>query len=125
MAYARDGLLAYAADRFGVKPDYPWEKYPGYAVLRHRDSGKWFALLAPVPGDKLGLADPAPVEVVNLKCDPRMIGSLILNEGFAPAYHMNKLYWISVLLNGRVSDGQIEDLLDMSYALTENGRKRP
>ena len=27
---------------FDIKPDYPWEKFPDYAALRHKENQKWF-----------------------------------------------------------------------------------
>ena len=36
-----------------------------------------------MPGDE-------SIDVVNLKCDPLLIGSLRSEPGFFPAYHMNK-----------------------------------
>ena len=48
-----------------------------------------------------------------------MIGSLRLEQGFFPAYHMNKDKWISVALDGSVDDEQLMFLLDMSFELTD------
>ena len=56
--------------------------------------------------------------VVNWKCDPILIGSLRKENGFFPAYHMNKASWITVALDGSVPDEQIKMLLDMSYNAT-------
>lgn len=41
-----------------------------------------------------------------------------MNPGFFPAYHMDKTHWITVALDGTVSDDDIMMLLDMSYELT-------
>ena len=60
-----------------------------------------------------------------MKCDPLLIGSLLMEDGFYPAYHMNKQYWITILLNAGVEDKKIAALLEMSYELTESrGKKR-
>ena len=58
------------------------------------------------------------IDVVNLKCDPILTGSLRSDKGIFPAYHMNKSNWISVALDGSVSADKIKMLLDMSYELT-------
>lgn len=39
--------------------------------------------------------------------------------GFLPGYHMNKKYWITMLLDGTVSEAKILDFLDMSYDLID------
>ncbi len=72
---------------------------------------------------KFGFDDEKIIQVINLKCDPLMSGSLRLQEGIYPAYHMNKNSWISVFLDGSVDIEQIEFLIDMSYTLTSPKRK--
>lgn len=105
-------------DRYSVEPDYPWIKYPNFEVFRHNSNQKWFALVMDVPKNKLGLQDGETLDIVNLKCDPILIGSLLNEEGFFPAYHMSKNSWITVALDGSASDDKIEMLLDMSYEAT-------
>ena len=46
-----------------------------------------------------------------------MIGSLLIQPGFHPAYHMNKDKWISIRLDGSVLEEEIKSLIDMSYEL--------
>ena len=41
-----------------------------------------------------------------------------------PAYHMNKLHWITVLLDGAVPDEKVYDLLEMSYMATASSKKK-
>ena len=106
------------SEMYGVSPDYPWAKYPSYAVFRHTGNRKWFALFADVPKEKLGLSGKESLDVLNVKCDPLLIGSLRKEAGFFPAYHMNKASWISIALDGTVSDETIQRLLDLSYTLT-------
>ena len=48
-----------------------------------------------------------------------MIGSLLSQKGFYPAYHMNKEKWISILLETPGMEEMTEGLLDMSYGLTQ------
>ena len=66
---------------FGVEPEYPWPDEPGYAVLRHPDNRKWFAVVMDVPRDKLGLSGTDALTVVNLKGDPLLIGMLHSRPG--------------------------------------------
>lgn len=71
-----------------------------------------------VNSKKLGLQEDKTVDVLNILCDPMMIASLRMKEGFFPAYHMNKENWISILLDGAVSADEIKPLLELSYQLT-------
>ena len=52
-----------------------------------------------------------------------MTGSLLSQKGFLPAYHMNKNYWISILLNDSVPDSEILPLLELSYDSVAPKRK--
>lgn len=106
----REKLLTYASETYGTQPEYLWAKTPDAAVLRHRSNAKWYGLIMNVP--KFG------GDILNVKCDPLLADSLIEKSGYAPAYHMNKTHWITVLLNGQVSFDEICRLLDFSYQLT-------
>ena len=108
----------YIFDVYGVTPDFPWESNPTFAVYRHSNNRKWFALVMDIPKSRLGLREDGMIDVVNLKCDPVLIGSLRSEKGIFPAYHMSKDKWISVALDGSASDEQIKMLLDMSFELT-------
>ena len=71
-----------------------------------------------VPKSKLGLPGQQPVDIVNLKCDPILIGSLRAEPGFYPAYHMNKENWITAALDGSTPEDKLRLVLDMSYTAT-------
>ena len=109
-------VLEYAEEHFGAKPEYLWKNSEN-AVLRHR-SGKWFAVLITVKREKLGLSGEGSIEIVDLKCDSVLIGSLLRDTGYYPAYHMNKEHWVTVLLDGTVSGEEIIPLLTLSFNLT-------
>ncbi len=114
----RDQFIQYVIDQYGVEGEYLWAKYPNYCVFRHLNNRKWFAAVMDIPRNKLGLESIEILDVVNVKCDPILIGSLRREPGFFPAYHMNKASWITVALDGSVPDEQIKMLLDMSYDAT-------
>lgn len=114
----RAELTQYILEAYGTEPDRPWARYPNYEVFRHGGSRKWFALAMDIPGAKLGLAGEGAVDIVNLKCDPRMTGSLRTEPGFFPACHMNKEAWITAVLDGSVPAEKLKALLDLSYELT-------
>ncbi len=57
----------------------------GIVFLRHKNNKKWFALVVESQcKKKLGLQEDKTVDVLNIKCDPMMIGSLRMKEGFFP-----------------------------------------
>jgi len=120
----RETVQRFLQEQYGAEPEYLWARYPEYAVFRRQDSRKWFAVLMNVPKKKLGLEGEEAAEVLNLKCDPMLIGALRKNPAFLPAYHMSKENWITVLLDGSVSLEELEPLLDMSYGLAVKGNSK-
>ena len=53
---------------------------------------------------------------INLKCDPEK--AFELREKYPvvqPGYHMNKKYWITVMVDGSVSDLLLREWIDHSY----------
>ena len=114
----RNELEAFIMETYNAEADYPWRKSPNHAVFRHCSNRKWFALIMDVPKNKLGLQGEELLDVVNLKCDPILIGSLRGEPGFLPVYHMSKDNWITVALDGSAPDDKIKMLLDMSYRAT-------
>lgn len=77
-----------------------------------------------VPKAKLGIGGDGFLDIVNFKCNLFLIDSLLSEEGFYPAYHMNKANWITVALDGSVSDDRIKMLLDVSFESTLNKKDR-
>jgi predicted DNA-binding protein (MmcQ/YjbR family) len=121
----RQTVFDYIKKKYGVSPEYPWRKYDGNAVFRHSDNNKWFALVMNVPRNKAGLPGADDADLINLKVDDMFFRDLILQEdGIMPAYHMNKLHWISVLLDGTVPEEKVFDLIDMSFLATASAKKR-
>lgn len=114
----REELKQFIHDNYSTDPDYPWEKYPLNAVFRHNGNKKWFALIMEVSKRSLRLPEDGLIDVVNFKCDPVLIGSLITEPGFFSAYHMNKNSWITAALDGSADEDRIRMLLDMSYDAT-------
>jgi predicted DNA-binding protein (MmcQ/YjbR family) len=41
-----------------------------------------------------------------------------------PGYHMNKRHWNTVILDGSIPRGEIERMVDNSYALVVRGLRR-
>ena len=112
-------LEDYIFEEYGVKPE---SQIPLGCINRafvHSDNKKWFALLMNVPYRSIGIQKNGYVDILNLKCDPVLIKSLIKRRGFQPAYNMNNDEWITVLLDGSVTRNEIEALLAASYDLTK------
>lgn len=99
---------SYLLSKPEAQEDFPFG--PEVAVLKVR--GKMFATLSQEKGEGR----------MNLKCDPDQ--ALALRDIFSaviPGYHMNKKHWNTVLLDGSIPVGEIQRMIDHSYALVVQG----
>jgi predicted DNA-binding protein (MmcQ/YjbR family) len=87
-------------------PEATEEQPFGPGVDVYKVAGKIFALLSP---------ERLPPSVA-LKCDPPMAVALRQEyEAVIPGYHLNKKHWNTVILDGTIPDGEIEDMVIHSY----------
>ncbi|MDO4291725.1 MAG: MmcQ/YjbR family DNA-binding protein [Eubacteriales bacterium] len=117
----RQELFTWVRQQYGTEPEYPW--HDRNAVLRRKDNSKWYGVVLEVSGDKLGLTDAGTIDVLNVKCDPILVGSLRGQDGYFAAYHMNKEKWLSIRLGNAELDDSIKELLALSYELTASKAK--
>lgn len=109
----KQDAIDYCLTYKNVYEDYPFHD-PNWCVIRHRENNKVFAWIF----DKDGYV------WINVKCDPQW--REFWREAFAsviPAYHLNKTYWNSIILDGTVPRADIERMIGESYDLT-GGKKR-
>ena len=105
-SYGRD-VLEFAAKRYGTQPEYPRASQPGHAVLRHNDSQKRYGLMMNLPRERLGLDGLGEVDILEVKSDPMITGSLLSQPGILPGYYRHKGGWVAILLDGTVDKEQI------------------
>ena len=65
MTAIRDKVIEYIKEKYKASPEYLWKRYPDYAVFRHDDNQKWFAIVMDVNSDKLGLSGSEPVDIID------------------------------------------------------------
>ena len=106
-------LLDYVSKKYGDAPEFLWEKFPKYAVLRRKDTKKWYAALMEISERKLNLDSDNEVEVMNLRGSD--VESLLDGKKYFPAYHMNKKSWYTIKLDGTVDFEEICKRLADSY----------
>ena len=114
----RQELIDHIIDEYSVEPDYPFPRDDISCVFRHNGNRKRFGIAMVVPYRTIGINWDGNVDILNVKCDPIMMGSLRGKPGFCPAYHMNKDKWITILLDGSAEKEDITALLAMSYSIT-------
>lgn len=98
-----DSIREYCLSKKGtVKEDMPF----GDDVLVFRVDSKIFLLMRLME---------RPL-TINLKCDPER--AIELRERYTsviPGYHMNKKYWNTVILDGKVPNNEVLAMIDHSY----------
>ena len=90
--------------------DYPFPDDNVSVVMKHKNNKKWFALIMNV-NNKLYL---------NVKTDPNY--SDILRNAYdyiIPAYHMNKEHWNTIIIDEKVDEDLVKELIEQSYQLTK------
>lgn len=116
-------FLEYCRGTYGTLPDYPFDEDFETAVLRHGDNRKWYAIVMRVSRSKFGFNCDEIIDVVNLKLPTEMFGSFGAADGVYPAYHMNKLHWISVLLPD-APDDVVAFLVNASFEATKASKRK-
>lgn len=119
----KQDFFEYCLTAYGTSPDYPFDEDFETAVLRHGDNRKWYALVMRVSRRRFGQDSDEAVDVVNMKQPTEMFGSFAAADGVYPAYHMNKLHWVSVLLPD-APDDVVQFLVKVSFEATKDKRKR-
>lgn len=108
---------------YGDEPVFPWDNDDS-GVFKNPNNGKWYALIMSINRGKLDKKLSGEVEVVNIKLDEAKIPGLHKQNGFYPAYHMNKKNWITIVLDESVPDDVLLALVDESHTFTLRKHKR-
>ena len=62
---------------------------------------------------------------ISLKCDPFRAQALRLDYPcITPGYHLNKKHWITIAIDGTLTEDMIYSLIDHSYDLVYKGLKK-
>jgi predicted DNA-binding protein (MmcQ/YjbR family) len=106
------------AKTYLLEKPFSEETFPfGPEVSVFKVKGKMFATLAlgkMGKGDDEGNLD----WWMNLKCDPDEASALRdIFKSVIPGYHMNKRLWNTIILDGTIPSGEIERMIDNSFAL--------
>jgi len=112
-------LMTHAHETLDVAIE-PWEAHD--AGRFRAPNGKWFGLIMSIPYDKIDDTKTGLVDILNVKINPEERDALLKRDGFYMCYHMNKTHWITLTLDGRVSDLDIMTMLVGSYDLVMEGR---
>ena len=111
-------IVKYIEKTYNVKPEFLWDDDCNSA-LRCPDNLKWFGIIMTVTKDKLGFKSHDLIEIIDLKIDADEIKKLVDNKNYFPGYHMNKKYWLTIILDNSINNEVIFKLIDKSYNLVK------
>jgi predicted DNA-binding protein (MmcQ/YjbR family) len=97
----------YCLSKKGASEHFPFDEN----TLVCKVGGKMFALSSLLQWEK---NEPS----VNLKCDPERAQELRAEyDEIKPGFHMSKVHWNTIALNGNLSNTLVKELIDHSYEL--------
>ncbi|RCR68924.1 MmcQ/YjbR family DNA-binding protein [Larkinella punicea] len=97
-------LRNYCLSKPGANESFPF----GEDTLVFKVGGKVFALTS---------MDARPLSV-NLKCNPELAVELREQyDAVRPGYHMNKVHWNTVIIDGTIRESDLKKWIDHSYEL--------
>lgn len=108
-------VLQFAKQTYGTTEEYLWARLPDAAIMRRPDNRKWYIVFMTIDRRKVGLEGTGTIELIDLKADPLLVDALRARPGFLPAYHMNKLHWVTIMMDGTVPAEDICELVRHSY----------
>ena len=101
-------------EKYGVKAEFMWKKFPHFGVYRNEVSQKWFAIIMNIGRGKVFPNEEGEIEVMNLKLDDK--APEFIERGAAhPAYHMNHKSWVTVVFEEGVPDDVINEMIEISF----------
>ena len=106
-------------EKYHNEPEFLWKKLSGTGVFRNSKTKKWYLAILDIDRCKIQENQKGQAEIALIKLNPDKIQTLIKQEHFYPGYHMNKKYWISVILDETVSDEYIMELIEESYGYSK------
>lgn len=110
--WKRKDVIAYCLTFADSYEDYPFQD-KNWCVIRHKENNKVFAWIFDRNGNVW----------INVKCDTEWRDLWRdTYESVLPAYHLNKKYWNSIILDGTVPEKDIHRMIGESYDLTK-GKK--
>lgn len=109
--------IEYVRKKYGDEPEFLWTKSPNNAVLRRKDSRKWYAAILTVNGRKIGLNTDKIVEIIDLRMKADDRDNILSKEHYYPGWHMNKKSWYTIVFDDCVADEEIKLRITESYEL--------
>lgn len=103
-------------EKYGDSLEFLWDN-DNNSVFRNKNNKKWYAAIMYINKNKIANEDKM-IEVMNVKLSKEKVENKLSQKGYYKAYHMNKKYWITLLLDNTLSDEEIMQNIEESYNYT-------
>ena len=111
-------VIHYVKEKYGDELEFLWKKFPDNAIWRNKNNQKWYGILMKVSKRKLGMESDEISEIIDVRVHQESIAGLIDDQKIFAGYHMNKIHWITILLDGSIEIEKILAFVDDSYRLS-------
>ena len=104
--------------KYGNAPEFLWKTTPGTGVFRNPETKKWYLAILDIDRSKIQKNKKGLVEIALIKLSADNVQERLKQEHIYPGWHMNKKYWITVILDESLSDNEIMELIEESHSFT-------
>ena len=97
-----------------------WKKFPSDAVFKNPDTNKWYGVIMNIKRSKIDNKSDEYIDIMNIKLDKAKVWELLHQNGFYPAWHMNKKSWITIVMDDTLKDNEIINYIHISHSFSLN-----
>lgn len=77
-------VIRYVGETYQDEPEFLWQRFPNNAILRRKDTKKWYAALLVIPRCKRGFDSDECVEVLDLRIRTDDVGVVVDHRRYFP-----------------------------------------
>lgn len=104
--------------KYGNEPEFLWKTTPGSGIFRNPDTKKWYLAILDVDRSKIQKNKTGLIEIALIKLSKENVEKQLQKENIYPGWHMNKKYWVTVILDDSLSDDEIMNLIEESHSFS-------
>ncbi len=119
MTDLRKKLDAYVKAKYNIMPELLPFSHEDYAIYRHPDTGRWFAVFIVKERKEFGLAGGGVTEIVSFRIKDKMLADILLQQpGYLSGFPAVNWNWISAVMDGTVPLNDLCRWIDESHEAT-------
>lgn len=104
--------------KYGNEPEFLWKTTPGTGIFRNPETKKWYLAILDIDRSKIQKNKKGLVEIALIKLSTDNVEKRLKQEHIYLGWHMNKKYWVTVILDESLSDNEIMELIEESHSFS-------